>query len=35
MTEWEDHLSELAYFRKIHGHCNVPRSYSENTKLGK
>jgi hypothetical protein len=30
---WEDRLSELADYRKIHGHCNVPRSYSENTKL--
>jgi hypothetical protein len=26
-------LSELADYRKIHGHCNVPRRYSENTKL--
>jgi hypothetical protein len=32
---WDDRLSELAAFRKIHGHCNVPKSYSENTKLGK
>jgi hypothetical protein len=31
---WEDRLSELADYRKIHGHCNVPRSHSENTKLG-
>jgi hypothetical protein len=21
---WEDRLSELAAYRKIHGHCNVP-----------
>jgi hypothetical protein len=28
-------LSELADFRKIHGHCNVPNRYSENTALGK
>jgi hypothetical protein len=27
-------LSELADYRKIHGHCNVPAKYSENTKLG-
>jgi hypothetical protein len=33
-ANWEDRLSELADFRKIHGHCNVPESYSENTKLG-
>jgi hypothetical protein len=25
----EDRLSELADFRKIHGHCNVPKHYSE------
>jgi hypothetical protein len=31
----EGHLSELAEYRKIHGHCNVPRNYSENSKLGK
>jgi hypothetical protein len=31
----EGHLSELADYRKIHGHCNVPRNFSENSKLGK
>jgi hypothetical protein len=31
---WEDRLSELADYRKIHGHCNVPQLYSENTRLG-
>jgi hypothetical protein len=30
---WEDRLSELADYRKIYGHCNVPRKYSENTQL--
>jgi hypothetical protein len=30
---WEVHLSELADFRKIHGHCNVPHKCSENAKL--
>jgi hypothetical protein len=30
---WEDRLSELADYRKIHGHCNVPQNYSKN-KLG-
>jgi hypothetical protein len=34
-TAWEDRLSELADYRKIHGHCNVPHRYIENTKLGK
>jgi hypothetical protein len=32
---WEDRLGELADFRKIYGHCNVPTSYNENTKLAK
>jgi hypothetical protein len=31
---WGDHLSELADYRKLHGHCNVPRNCSENTQLG-
>jgi hypothetical protein len=31
---WEDRLSELANYRKIHGHCNVPAKCRENTKLG-
>jgi hypothetical protein len=33
-TAWEDRLSELADYRKVHGHCNVPWRYSENAKLG-
>jgi hypothetical protein len=33
-TLWEVRLSELADDRKIHQHCNVPRCYSENIKLG-
>jgi hypothetical protein len=33
-TLWEDRLSELADYLKIHGHCNVPQNYSENTQLG-
>jgi hypothetical protein len=32
-TAWEDRLSELADFRTIHGHSNVPRKHSENSKL--
>jgi hypothetical protein len=31
---WEYRLSELAIYRKIFGHCNVPQNYSENSKLG-
>jgi Holliday junction resolvasome RuvABC DNA-binding subunit len=31
---WEDRLSELADYRKVYGHCNVPQKYSENAKLG-
>ncbi len=33
VTAWEDRLSELADYRKIHGHCNVPQRNSEYTKL--
>jgi hypothetical protein len=33
-TLWGDRLGELGDYRKIHGHCNVPKRYSENTKLG-
>jgi hypothetical protein len=32
-TAWEDHLNDLADYRKTHGHCNVPWNYSENTRL--
>jgi hypothetical protein len=32
---WEGSLSELADYRKIHGHCNVPRNSSEHAKLGR
>jgi hypothetical protein len=31
---WEDRFSELADYHRIHGHCNVPKLYSENIKLG-
>jgi hypothetical protein len=30
----EERLSELADYRKIHRHCNVPTRYTENAKLG-
>jgi hypothetical protein len=30
---WEVRLSELADYRNIQGHCNVPAGYSKNTKL--
>jgi hypothetical protein len=30
---WKDHMSELLDYHDIHGHCNVPKRYSENTKL--
>jgi hypothetical protein len=35
VTPWEDRLGELADYRKIHGHCNVPQRCSQNTKLGR
>jgi hypothetical protein len=28
-------MSELLDYHDIHGHCNVPQRYSENTKLAK
>jgi hypothetical protein len=28
ITTWEDRLNELTDYHKIHGHCNVPKSYS-------
>jgi hypothetical protein len=31
-ASWEDRFSELADYRRIHGHCNVPK-FSENTRL--
>jgi hypothetical protein len=30
---WEERLSELADYCKLHGHCNVPHRYKENAKL--
>jgi hypothetical protein len=32
--EWKQRYSELLLFRKKHGHCNVPRGYRRNPKLG-
>jgi hypothetical protein len=32
-TSWEDRFSELADYRKIHAHCNVPYNYSQNAQL--
>ena len=32
---WEDRLSELADYRKIHGHSNVPKRYSKSNNLGR
>jgi hypothetical protein len=29
---WEDRLSELADYRRVHGHCNVPAA-NENIQL--
>ncbi len=31
---WEEKFLELRAFKAIHGHCNVPDSWSENQKLG-
>jgi hypothetical protein len=32
-ANWQSTLSELADYRKIYGHCNVPKNYRENSKL--
>jgi hypothetical protein len=34
-ADWEDRLSELADYRKIHGHCNIPENYCGNPQLGR
>ena len=31
---WERRFSELTEFKRVHGHCEVPQNYSENTSLG-
>jgi Helicase associated domain. len=31
---WQQKLEELAQFKAIHGHCNVPAKYSVNKPLG-
>jgi len=33
-TLWEKRFSELVRFKEEHGHCNVPRGWSENPALG-
>mgnify|MGYP000633025244 CR=1 FL=1 len=32
---WEDHFNDLANYRIIQGHCNVPQYCSENSKLAR
>ena len=34
-TTWDRHYTDLIAYKQQHGHCNVPRSYKENTSLGK
>jgi hypothetical protein len=34
-TAWEDRLSELADYRKIHGHCNVPTTTAKTREVNK
>jgi hypothetical protein len=31
VTAWEDRLSDIVDYRKVYRHCNVSRSYSENS----
>jgi hypothetical protein len=33
-TIWQQRLEELAAFKVVHGHCNVPADYPENPSLG-
>lgn len=33
--KWEQHFEALVAFKRSHGHCNVPRTYKENGKLGR
>ncbi len=33
-TSWEDRFSELKDFKKMSGHCNVPKIYAKNPSLG-
>jgi pyocin large subunit-like protein len=30
---WDEYLQELQKFKERYGHCNVPKNYTENTKL--
>jgi hypothetical protein len=32
---WEDRFAEVAAFKAIHGHCDIPTIYRENLKLGR
>ena len=33
-TSWQNRLDQLVQFKELHGHCNVPRSYTNKPKLG-
>ena len=33
-SQWEQRYNELLDFKKEHGHCNVPKTYAKNRKLG-
>ena len=33
-NSWERRFRELDEFKRLHGHCDVPQNYSENTSLG-
>jgi hypothetical protein len=30
---WEERLNELKAYRRVHGHCNVPSTFTANTQL--
>lgn len=33
-AQFEQHLAELAEFKRVHGHCDVPAKYEKNPQLG-
>ena len=33
-SSWEQHIHDLKVFKRIHGHCKVPRRYTPNLSLG-
>jgi predicted helicase len=34
-SNWDERLGELVAFKEVHGHCNVPTEWPENSSLGR